>query len=875
MKRKIKLLAVLGVLASAVVLADGPKSITIAPGDLPSALEALVSQTGVQLLYDLKTVQGLKTHGAKDAKSPQDALTQLLENTALTVRTDTSGAILISRSAAPTTLDGGAAGEASSTSEFRVAQTDQALPAEPPSAQSGSSRQNEKNQPVNLEEVVVTAQKKSERLLDVPVPLTVVDTETLANGGAGRLQDYFATVPGLSLLGTAGGGGTQYITLRGLSTTFGGGPTAAMVIDDVPFGSSTGTTLGQFGYPDIDPSDLARIEVLKGPQGTLYGADSLGGLIKVVTQDPSTTSMRGHVQVFGEDVSNGTAGYGVRGSVNVPISDTLAVRASAFTRRDPGYIDNVTTGQDNVNDANAYGARIGALWLTSAGVSLKLGAMFQNTQGFGVAQVNTNSLLQPTLGGLSQTGLPGTGRYNNQMQLYTATLNAKLAGLNLVAVSGYGINKWSNSYDDSLYGGLDSQYFPQFPQATSATSGQVSQLDKFSQEFRLSGSTGLHFDWLAGAFYTQERNPLQQAVYANDGVTGAPVGALVSYHNALTFREYAVFGDLTIHVTDRFDVQVGGRESWNHQVYNRGQTSVIPGLTGILPPETADGSPFTYLVTPEFKFSPDLMIYSRIASGYRIGGPNGAPALISVPIPLSYKPDTTVNFDLGIKASLLDRTLILDAAAYYINWKDIQIGVMPTAPGTCNCYYQTNGARARSEGLELSLEAHPAQGTLLKAGGSFNNAVLTQDLPAAAINAGAYGLDGDRLPYSIRTSGSLGIDQDIVHFAHATGFLGADLTYISARYGEFASGRPSPPPLIPRLRYPAYTTVNFRAGVRDQRWLFNLFVNNLTDKRGIIGGRPSYDVKNGGSYLAGGLSGGYDVTVIQPRTVGLSVSRDF
>ena len=728
-----------------------------------------------------------------------------------------------------------------------------------PLSRSGEVKGEDKDD--SIQEIIVTAQKKSERLQDVPVPVTVVDTEALATSGAGRIQDYYATVPGLSL--NSFGGSPSYLTLRGLSTTDGTGPTTAMVIDDVPFGASTAVNLGQFGYPDIDPSDLARIEVLKGPQGTLYGADSLGGLIKVVTQDPSTAAFSGHVQVLGEDVLDGAAGYGVRGSVNIPISDTLAVRASAFDRRDPGYIDNVTTGQDNVNSVDAYGARLGALWRPSDAISLKLGAMFQNTQGFGTALINANYLSQPTLGDLQQTFLPGTQRYNAQIQLYTATLIAKLGDVNFTSVSGYGIQKWFNVLDFSEYA---SQYLP--PTSPSTTGdAQDFVLHKFSQEFRLSASVGAWLDWLAGAFYTHEYSPLHQSVNAIDPTTGAFVETLDDFGNTETFYEYAVFGDLTFHITDRFDIQAGGRRSWSHQTLVPTTTGAnVPPNAPPQPAQYATGDAFTYLVTPEFKISPDLMVYARVATGYRIGGPNFNYGVSGVPA--SFKPDTTTNLDLGIKGEFFDHALTIDAAAYYIDWKDIQLGVANNSslcPG--GCYYQINGTRAKSEGVELSLTARPVQGTTVRASASYNNAVLTQNLPLAAINYGAYALSGYRLPYSVRDSGSLGVEQDVVRFSGATGFVGANVTYISSRYAEFAGAPPSPTTL-PRLEYPGYASVNLQAGVRYAPWLFNLFANNVGDKRGIMGSQTCCSMTNPtatGAYLS----------VIQPRTVGLSVSRDF
>jgi iron complex outermembrane recepter protein len=159
------------------------------------------------------------------------------------------------------------------------------------------------------------------------------------------------------------------------------------------------------------------------------------------------------------------------------------------------------------------------------------------------------------------------------------------------------------------------------------------------------------------------------------------------------------------------------------------------------------------------------------------------------------------------------------------------------------------------------VQAHPWQGTTISAEGSWNRAELTQDLPPGSIAAGAYGLAGYRLPYSIPVSGSFTADQDLVHIAGATGFAGASVNYVGSRQGEFTGD-----PTIARLEFPAYTTINSHAGVRYEQWLFNLFANNVTDRRGVLGGGNSYSLNN---------PSGYYVTVIQPRTIGLSVERSF
>jgi outer membrane receptor protein involved in Fe transport len=199
-------------------------------------------------------------------------------------------------------------GKKSPSDGFRTAQVDQGAPANSPTVERENEHASE-NKRVLLEEIVVTAQKRTERLQDVPVPVTVLKGETLVDTGKTRLESYYTTVPGLSM--ASSGGGDANLTIRGISTGANTNPTVGIVLDDVPFGSTSTLATATFA-PDIDPSDLARIEVLRGPQGTLYGASSIGGLLKFVTVDPSTERLSGRVQADTSRVYNGAAAGTVR-----------------------------------------------------------------------------------------------------------------------------------------------------------------------------------------------------------------------------------------------------------------------------------------------------------------------------------------------------------------------------------------------------------------------------------------------------------------------------------------------------------------------------------------------------------------------------------
>src|SRR6201986_347376 len=225
--------------------------------------------------------------------------------------------------------------------------------------------------PQGIETVTVTAEKRVEPLLNVPVPVTVVDPSSLVSNGQPNLKDWYTSVPGLSFSPQGRENNAFNLSIRGITTGGATNPTVSVLIDDMPFGSST---LGPGGIkPDIDPGDLERIEVLRGPQGTLYGDNSMGGLVKSVTKDPSTDGYSGRLEVGTEYIQNGDGpGYDVRGAVNVPLDDETALRVSGYTTQDPGYIDNPVYHIRGVNRDNADGLRASVLWTPQSNVSLKL-----------------------------------------------------------------------------------------------------------------------------------------------------------------------------------------------------------------------------------------------------------------------------------------------------------------------------------------------------------------------------------------------------------------------------------------------------------------------------------------------------------------------
>ena len=643
--------------------------------------------------------------------------------------------------------------------------------------------------------------------------------------------------------GSSGDAGLQSLSIRGLTSNTNSTGTVAFVIDDIPVGSGTYFNLGSSMTPDIDPGDLARIEVLKGPQGTLYGADALGGLVKVVTKDPSTNAYSGRVEAVGEGIPDGGLGYTVRGAANIPLSTTFAVRLSGFSRQDPGYIENVTTDQKNVNSVDTYGGRVAALWQPMDALSFKLSALIQNTDGNGTPFVFVNSNLEPALNGLQQAYIPGTEAYHTQVQLYAATINATLGSVHLVSISSYNDSKQHNFQDFS------GNHFFGITTPNGASEEVNTEVEKFTQEVRLSSSFSHWLDWLAGAFYTHENDPGHFAFFSNNALTGTRLFEPLDLVAPEGLSEYAFFGDLTAHVTDRFDVQIGGRYADTRQHLGEISSGTLyAGNPVIELPSYGNAHAFTWLVTPSLNITPDAMVYGRVATGYRVGGVNLGVALGTPP---TYGPDTTTDYEIGFKGELLDQQLTIDTAFYYIDWRNIQITLNPPGGGIT---YQGNAGAARSKGVELAISYHLSPGTTLSASGAANRAVLTYNPP----NSGVPAVAGDRLPYSEPLSGNFTVDQDLIHLGDFTGFAGGIVSYVDTRLADFSSQR---------LKLPGFTTVNLHAGIRYQTLFADIFVNNVGNRRGILSATNNWAANpNLSPYIA---------TYTQPRTIGVSLSKTF
>jgi iron complex outermembrane receptor protein len=705
-----------------------------------------------------------------------------------------------------------------------------------------------------LQTVVVTAQKRSESIKDVPIAVEVLDAEALSSQGMSKLSDFFTQVPGLSYTQSYM---SSSIVIRGIGTDSGIGvrPTAGVVIDDVPYGSATNTGV----IPDLDPSDLRQVEVLRGPQGTLYGASSMGGLIKYVMNDPDTQHATRRVEAGASSVAHGDNGYSGRFSINQPLSDDIALRFSAFRRKDPGFIRDLNSGA--TNESTVEGARIGAIWKVSKDVTVRASTMVQKTSTDASPYTDVHYNLTPVYGNYVHNRIVDGDVYDARSQVSTLKVNADLGFATLDSITGYNAHR-QFALQDVSYTSIGSAA-PGLNQAFKlglANPGALIQngydSNTTSQEFRLSSKGDGNLQWLAGAFYSNEKVSSKQNFYLAEKLVQKVVynPALLTSVGDSTYRTTAVFGDTTYRFTDKFDIQTGVR-------FARGKRSSTSDSGGALTTAAitsggSDDSDFTYLVSPRYKFDKNLMGYFRASSGYRPGGENGV--LAGSLAPATFKSDTLNSFELGLKGTFLESTLSLDAALYRINWSDLQLSQVDLTFGSS---YTTNAGKASSTGLELSGTWLPTRDWKVKGTYAFTDARLESDIPGFVQGSTAYGLSGNRLPYSAKQTAAINATRFFTLNNNMDLFAGVSANYVGDRYMEFVQSS-----TVPRIHLPSYSTYGLNAGLQVLNWTLTGYVRNLGDKVAYL------NANRRAPSLASGTTATLGAATLQPRTVGFTLS---
>lgn len=706
------------------------------------------------------------------------------------------------------------------------------------------------------EDIVVTAQKRSQMLIDVPQSISVVTGATLEAQQAVSFQDYLKLVPGLQL--SQDTPGAARLIVRGINTG-GVASTVAVYVDETPFGSSSGLVNGAILAGDFDTFDISRIEVLRGPQGTFYGASSLGGVLKFVTNAPDLTKtvVRGRAGV--ETVKGGDIGYYGNAVVNIPLAPTFAVRASGYYHKDGGFIDSIGTGasdkQNNINSAKTYGGRVSALFEPSDKFSLRASAFLQNIEANAPSTVESDPNTLATLYGRQTQSQFVPQFLNTKYRVYNATGHLDLGVFDVTSSTSYATLHQTNRQDATF--NLSGLINAIFGVPNELYLAQNTNDDKFTQELRLTKSLGF-VDLLGGAYYTHEKGVIRQEFVAVvpgtlTPATGLPQLALVNLRS--TYKEIAGFANATVHLGSRFDIDLGGRYSRNNQRANQDTAGALAGGTNVLPTATSSEGVWTYSAAPKFKFDDNVSVYGRVAKGFRPGGPNVLPPNPPPGTPTSYASDSLTSYEVGIKGQTPDRTFSLDADIFYIDWKNIQLLAVVNGFGI-----NTNAGRARSDGFEVTATVRPTPGLDLSVNGAYTHSRLVDDTPTIV-----GGKAGDALPFTPKYSVNLNGDYTWSLGTNSTAFVGASSRFLSKQPGAFdgtfraANAR--------QRQLPSYTVVDLRAGVDFGRISLEAYAKNVGNAEGKTS--TGAQTANGGPLNPGGAIA---TGVIRPRTIGIALS---
>ncbi|WP_428377669.1 TonB-dependent receptor [Lichenicoccus sp.] len=724
------------------------------------------------------------------------------------------------------------------------------------------------------QEIVVTAEKRTQTELNVPIAITAITGADLTSHEQTHFEDYADTIPGVQVTDT-GLIGSQLI-IRGLSSgSASTSPSAAIYIDDTPY-SVEGPLAGSFGAaPNLDTYDLQRVEVLKGPQGTLYGADALGGLLKYVTNAPDPSKFEGSLLVGASGVYNGnTPGGDVHGMVNIPLADNLALRLVGYDTYAPGFIDNDYLHETGINDTQTYGGRASLLWEPLSNLTVRLSGLVQNRQygDFSSEYVNgATGRPYPTATSACSSAVAcpaGPLVLNNYIDQPGHTLNA-VASLNVRWDAGPFTVTSTSSYARFVTSGIWDYTGPLGATTTSALNTQLATpgtygigvndyraANMYTQELRLASPEWQKVAWQFGGYFNHESSILEQLGFpisaaTNQGLTSfLPPDNLLTENAPTTYAEYAGFGDIDYHILPTFDISAGGRYSAIHGTVVENAYGPF-GAGQSIPFTTTNERVATFSLEASWHFTPRNMFYTRVASGFSPGGPNERSPTATF-LPSTYAAETTVDYEAGLKGRLFGNHLTYQVDAFDIDWHTIQSSVIIDGFASI-----ASVGDAHSRGFEWDLAYVPRHGLTFKWDGDYTYASLASVTPEG-VSVGAQ--QGDILPLVPRwqTSGSVQYEQPVS--ADWSGFGSAAVRFNGDRLGDFHPG-------IFRTPLPAFTMIDFQLGMENKKYSVTLYCKNCSN---VI--TPTDDLTWNSSSNGTGLQ---NAAVFTPRTVGVELSSRF
>jgi iron complex outermembrane recepter protein len=743
-----------------------------------------------------------------------------------------------------------------------------------------------------LQEVVVTATKlNAAKVLDIPASMQAISGDQLARQLDTGIMDIAGEIPGLSIQ-DLGPGDKKYV-IRGINST--GDSTVGVYYGEAVITGNNGDDGGGF-QPDIRMFDMDQVNVLRGPQGTLYGASSMSGTIRYIPKAPEMSQVDGYVNFRDSNTDGGGNNYNANGALNLPLIDNiLSLRATGWKVYNSGYINQTRVGVGvtgvidgvtypvkalgyvkGVNDDDVGGARAilryqpienlvidgdyttqtetsnGSSRYTPAGVAAFSGGTIPPAMGCDLC--NTDVTQSPWKDDIKVFGV-------------TATWTTRVGALTVT----------DHQFNRNVDFGFDSTpVLVSFDVPIPAQTLEPRKRDVNNGEVRFASSFDFPVNFVSGVYRESSTQDLAVQVIQTNGL-GLPNGPFSSSNadDALNFpgvgntffgrtdhrtdTQWAGFGQATWKITDAFSA-VGGIRYFT-QTLNGFQVQTHP--FGGFPPGTPTGVPVydpqqtfnkvTWAGTLSYKFSEELLAYTTVSTGFRAGGLNAVSEPFE-PIPAAYAPDTLTNYEVGFKGRLLNGMLDYQIDGYLIDWDNMQVQET-TADGAF--VYQGNAGKARVTGMEFEINARPIEYLTATISGSWLHAALTQGATPEQYELNpTLGLTGDAIPNVPNFQGYLGLDYTRPLNSAWQVQLGTDVSYRSSVNAYFQSNEQY------NLVLDAYTIWGARAGLIYNQWNFTLFGKNLGNERAQVSAINSSQDPHA-------------LLTVQPRTIGLSVTRKF
>lgn len=707
---------------------------------------------------------------------------------------------------------------------------------EPAAAPTGSAANKAAGEP-ETQRVIVTAGKRRQLQSEVAGTVTALSGAKLEQVGAVDAEDIFKLSPGVQF--NKGNADGALYSIRGIGTNtssdnviFGQAPTG-LYIEDIPF-----TDPYVFiSSPDVAPFDLERVEVLRGPQGALYGSSSLGGAVRYLFAKPELRQTQFSLLGGVSRVSGGDTGYSLASMANLPLSrDVAALRFVLTKRRDAGFVDNLQSGRDDINANHAESARVilGLKPLPNLDITATYLNQRSKQNGSGAVSPDPDELTVRT---------PTDAHVDSRFDLGTVQVNWEVAGLRLTSLTGYQTKRRDQRNDVSYLLVPDYTVYSETPapDADRAINVEPRHSNSFTQEIRLAPASPGAFNWLVGAFHQKAnffRSQLITLPGANDPIN-LPDDIYFDTVRRGSATENSLFADLDWKLTPQWSVGAGARYFKTEVEFERSNY----------------GAPFTAFadsdkgITPKFStrfaFTPEVSVYATASRGYRFGGIN---TVGSTP----YVSDSLWNYEAGLRLQP-SRELSLGLSAFVLDWKDIQV----QTANSDGFIIISNVAKARSNGLEATLAWRPDASFSLNGSLAYTDAKTRADFSSAS---GKPVPSGTPLPGVAKLQTSVDASYRFAGPFESGGNLTAVVQHVGSRNAQ----------LDATLKLPAYTTVDLRLGFGWSHWEVTAYVQNVADSRGQSSAAVNYS-----TYLNPGSVNYTEWYPVRPRTIGMTLRYDY